>query len=106
MKIQIYDKWHVRPQNYSSPVTTTNISPVATINLAKSHKPSITYAMQKLNQEHRTTKAFLVRLVDKTDGYVDELIGDIDECEGFIKDCLSDLGIIKEKRGRTKREEM
>lgn len=100
MKIYFFDKWKDTPLAVNSPVSTVGIKPISMLDTQRYNIPTITYYLDKLNQGNSTksAKKYLVRLRAKD--YINELIGEWNECIDFMRNCLSDEGILKEKLGR------
>lgn len=99
MTINIYANWTYKPEGETSPVSTSGFCPIYTQRLANRTIGKIMYKLNTLNLDRSCKKGkYLVRLAGKD--YTNELIGTQKECFDFIKICLSDLGILKEKLGR------
>jgi hypothetical protein len=101
MNIHIFDRWDEKPLNINSPISTINIKPILKLDTQRYNMSTITYYLTKTYQGKFTTKGnYLVRLKDKD--YINELIGNKKDIIEFIRICLNDIGILKEKIGRTK----
>lgn len=100
MKIYFYDHWKLKPEAQTSPVQSVGRS-IYSIDASKHNINSIFYRVAKHQPDgHDKNKQYLVRLLDED--YINEFIGTWAECFDFVKDCLSDIGIYKEKLGRKK----
>ena len=101
MKIFIYDNYKETPESYNSPVSVAGIKPILKLDTQRYNIATIFYYIDKFYQGHTTKSGdFLVRLKDND--YINEFIGTWPEIVDFVKQCLSDAGIIKEKLGRKK----
>lgn len=99
MKVYVYESWQWTPGNFARPFKTAG-RPVFSqeVQNPKQVQKMVSKWFFTGKSLHETQK-YLAFLKDK-DGYENALIGSKKECWGFIKDCLSDVGIMSARRGK------
>jgi hypothetical protein len=101
MKIYFYEKWRDTAGDYFSPIKSVGRA-IIKLDIANHTFQFIVNKVARciVNNPTKSGKEYFVRLKDRN--YINEMIGNTKDLLIWIKDCLSDENIIKEKTGRGK----
>jgi hypothetical protein len=101
MKVYIYDQWNYSPDAFSSPVNTRGYKRILEWNAIGHQFDQLKRKANNLATYKSNNNAKFLAII-RSKNYHNEIIDTMMECLDFIKCCLSDEGIIKEKLGKGK----